>query len=244
MNANRIAWLSPSDPPEAFPDVEQALSEPDGLLAAGGDLDPERVLAAYRRGIFPWYDEGQPILWWSPDPRCMLRPDELHISRRLKQTLRKSQAQWRCNSKFSAVIQACAGERKSQQGTWITRDMIAAYERLHADGWAHSIEVWDDDELVGGLYGLSIGRVFFGESMFSARSNASKMALVGLAKHMRESGLEIIDCQVVSQHLVTLGASIIPRSDFVQILNQACSPATAHTNWPVEPIAVAELLQN
>ena len=244
MNANRIAWLSPSDPPDAFPDVEQALSEPDGLLAAGGDLDAERVLAAYRRGIFPWYDEGQPILWWSPDPRCVLRPDELHISRRLKQTLRKSQAQWRCNSKFSAVIQACAGERKSQQGTWINRDMIAAYERLHADGWAHSIEVWDDDELVGGLYGLSIGRVFFGESMFSARSNASKMALVGLAKHMRESGLEIIDCQIVSQHLVTLGASIIPRSDFVQILNLACTPATAHTNWPVEPIAVAELLQN
>jgi leucyl/phenylalanyl-tRNA--protein transferase len=244
MNANRIFWLNPSDPPDAFPDVEQALTEPDGLLAAGGDLDTDRVLAAYVNGIFPWYDEGQPILWWSPNPRCVLRPDELHISRRLKQQLRTSPAELRYNTAFSDVIRACAGARKAQQGTWITRAMMEAYEHLHEKGWAHSIEIWDADKLVGGLYGLCIGRVFFGESMFSARSNASKMALVGLTKHMREFDLDIIDCQVRSPHLVTLGACVVPRSEFVQILEQACRPPATHTNWPTQSIPITELLQN
>jgi len=242
MNANRIAWLSPSDPSDAFPDVENALTEPDGLLAAGGDLSEERLLAAYCKGIFPWYDDGQPILWWSPDPRCVLRPLDLHISRRLQQEVRKSTAELRFNHVFADVIRACAGERKSQQGTWITQDMIAAYERLHSDGWAHSIEVWQDDELAGGVYGLCIGKVFFGESMFSTKANASKIALLGLTKHMQEFDLELIDCQVVSQHLVTLGASVIPRNEFAQILNQACDPPTRHDSWPRGPVLLSEML--
>jgi leucyl/phenylalanyl-tRNA---protein transferase len=242
MTANRIVWLSPSDPPDAFPDVADALTEPDGLLAAGGDLNASRLLAAYRIGIFPWYDDGQPILWWSPDPRCVLRVDDLHVSRRLRQQLRKSTAELRFNHAFTDVIRACAGERKSQQGTWITRDMITAYEQLHADGWAHSIEVWDGDALTGGIYGLSIGRVFFGESMFSAKANASKIALVGLTGQMKATGLEIIDCQVVSQHLMTLGATVIPRAEFTQILDTACDPPSQTENWPEKSTPAAELL--
>lgn len=243
MKPNRIAWLSPSDPPDAFPDVEDALTEPDGLLAAGGDLSPERLLAAYGKGIFPWYDDGQPILWWSPDPRCVMRPPDLHISRRLRQEMRKSTAQLRFNHAFTDVIRACAGERKSQQGTWITQDMIAAYERLHGDGWAHSIEIWQDDELTGGVYGLCIGKVFFGESMFSAKPNASKIALLGLTKHMQEYDLDLIDCQVVSQHLITLGASVIPRSEFTQIIDQACDPPNPHGSWPRDPVPLSEMLR-
>ena len=241
MSPNRISWLSPSDPAGVFPDVENALAEPDGLLAAGGDLTASRLLAAYKKGIFPWYDDGQPILWWSPDPRCILRVDDLHLSRRLRQQLPKSTAELRFNYSFAEVIRACAGERKSQQGTWITEDMITAYEQLHADGWAHSIEVWDGDTLAGGIYGLSIGRVFFGESMFSAKANASKIALLGLTGQMKANGLEIIDCQVVSQHLMTLGAIVIPRAEFTQILETACDPPGQTANWPVKSIPVAEL---
>jgi len=241
MTPNRIVWLSSSDSPDAFPDVENALTEPDGLLAAGGDLSTIRLLAAYRSGIFPWYDDGQPILWWSPDPRCVLRVDDLHVSRRLKQQVRNSTAELRFNHAFADVIRACAGQRKSQQGTWITEDMITAYERLHADGWAHSIEVWDGDVLSGGIYGLSIGRVFFGESMFSARANASKIALLGLTQQMRANGLEIIDCQVVSQHLMTLGATVIARAEFTRILDRACDPPRRNVKWPENAIAIAEL---
>ena len=241
MSPNRIAWLSPSGPANTFPDVESALTEPDGLLAAGGDLNSSRLLVAYRKGIFPWYDDGQPILWWSPDPRCILRVNELHISRRLKQQLPKSTAELRFNHAFADVIHACAGERKSQQGTWITEDMITAYEQLHADGWAHSVEIWDGDTLAGGIYGLSIGRVFFGESMFSVKANASKVALLGLTEQMKAKGLEIIDCQVVSQHLMTLGATVIPRAEFTQILETACNPPNRTANWPEKSMPVAEL---
>ena len=244
MSPNRIAWLSPADAADAFPDVENALTEPDGLLAAGGDLSLDRLLFAYRKGIFPWYDTGQPILWWSPDPRCVLRPRDLHISRRLQQQMRNSTAQLRFNFAFADVIRACAGRRKSQQGTWITDDMIDAFENLHAHGWAHSIEVWEANELIGGVYGLYIGKVFFGESMFSAKANASKMALLGLSKHMQDSEAELIDCQVVSQHLMTLGASVIPRPDFTQILDWACDPPTRHTSWPQGPLTMPEILRN
>ena len=244
MSSNRIAWLSPSDKPDAFPDVENALTEPNGLLAAGGDLSPERMLFAYRNGIFPWYDDGQPILWWSPDPRCVLRPRDLHISRRLQQQVRNSTAQLRFNFAFADVIRACAGQRQSQQGTWITDEMIDAFENLYAHGWAHSIEVWDDDELIGGVYGLYIGTVFFGESMFSAKANASKMALWGLSKHIQDSELGLIDCQVVSQHLMTLGAAVVPRREFTEILDRACDPPTRYAGWPQGPLAMTDMLRD
>jgi len=244
MSPNRIVWLSPSDAPEAFPNVADALTDPDGLLAAGGDLDPERILFAYRKGIFPWYDDGQPILWWSPDPRCILRPADLHLSRRLRRQIRSSSAELRFNQAFSDVIRACAGERKSQQGTWITGDMMAAFEQLHGEGWAHSVEIWENAQLVGGIYGLCIGRVFFGESMYSAIPNASKMALLGLTWHMQAEGLELLDCQVVSQHLMTLGASTIPRAEFTKILDRACIRPSRHERWPCGSLPVADLLQS
>ena len=244
MSPHRIVWLSPSDAPEAFPNVADALTDPDGLLAAGGDLDTERILFAYRKGIFPWYDDGQPILWWSPDPRCILRPADLHLSRRLRQQIRNSGAELRFNQAFTDVIRACAGERRSQQGTWITGDMMSAFERLHGDGWAHSIEIWEDEHLVGGIYGLCIGRVFFGESMFSARPNTSKMALLGLTLHMQAEGLELLDCQVVSQHLLTLGATTIDRAEFTRILDRACNPASRHERWPHDSLRVADLLHS
>lgn len=241
MSPGRITWLSASDPPSAFPDVENSLTEPDGLLAAGGDLSVERLLAAYARGIFPWYEEGQPILWWSPDPRCVLWPANLHISRRLRQQMRNSTAELRFNCSFSNVVRECAGERRSQQGTWITDEMIAAYEQLHDDGWAHSIEIWDNDDLVGGLYGICIGKVFFGESMFSKMPNSSKMAMLGLASHMQSSGLELIDCQVVSRHLMTLGAQVITRSEFTDFLASACNSQAPQHDWPARSTPVAQL---
>jgi leucyl/phenylalanyl-tRNA--protein transferase len=241
MTQGRIEWLSPADPPEAFPDVSRALTEPDGLLAAGGDLSPERLLAAYARGIFPWFEEGQPILWWSPDPRCVLRPDRLHVARRLRRQLRNSPTELRFNTAFGSVIRACAGRRRSQQGTWITNDMIAAYEHLHREGWAHSVETWDGGELTGGLYGLCIGRVFFGESMFSGRANTSKMALLGLTRHMQAAGIELLDCQVASPHLFTLGAEYMRRRNFSAFLAAACDPPERHAAWPAKPVPVCSL---
>ena len=242
MSGNRVAWLSPTDPSQAFPDIELALREPDGLLAAGGDLSSERLLSAYGAGIFPWYDEGQPILWWSPDPRCVLRPDEIHVSRRLAQYVRVSKFELRFNGAFAEVIRLCAGERKSQQGTWITSDMAEAYLRLHDDGWAHSIEVWQNSELVGGLYGLCIGRVFFGESMFSGRDNASKFALLGLCKILSRKSFDLIDCQVASQHLESLGAKLMPRPEFTEILRSSCRSDTRFDGWPKIALPVSQLL--
>lgn len=242
MNSNHLTWLRPEDPPDAFPDVESALREPDGLIAAGGDLGSERLLAAYQAGIFPWYEHGQPILWWSPDPRCILHPDELHVSRRLAQQVRSSSLTLSFNQSFGEVVAACARPRRSQQGTWITGEMAAACERLHAAGWAHSVEVRDHNDLVGGLYGLCIGRVFFGESMFSAVPNTSKMAMIGLTEHMLANDLELIDCQVNSPHLVKMGARTIPRREFIATLRRACEPATRHVNWPKKPSMIATLL--
>jgi leucyl/phenylalanyl-tRNA--protein transferase len=241
VSRTRIVWLSEADPADAFPDVEFALAEPDGLLAAGGDLSSERLLTAYTCGIFPWYEEGQPILWWSPDPRCVLWPEKLHVSRRLRQQIRNSGAELRFNCAFRDVVEKCAGRRRSGQTTWITSDMKQAYQRLHEEGWAHSIEIWDDGELAGGLYGLCIGKVFFGESMFSARPNTSKMAMLGLAAHMQRSALRLIDCQVVSRHLVTMGAELVPRKEFSALLESACNPPEPHRDWPREPLPVARL---
>ncbi len=244
MAANRILWLNEDDPPEAFPPVAAALREPDGLLAAGGDLSTERLLAAYRRRIFPWYDEGQPLLWWAPDPRCVFLPGDLHVSRRLRRDLRRSADEIRINTAFGDVIRACAEPRSYGPGTWITTDMIEAYERLHDEGWAHSVEVWQGDRLVGGLYGLAIGAVLFGESMYSDAPNASKYCLVLLDRLLRDGRLGLVDCQVQSSHLFSLGASTITRADFTRRLDTLCEPAVPFENWPDAPINVLELLEN
>lgn len=241
MTSNRVAWLSPTDPPDSFPHIDFALREPDGLLAAGGDLSTERLLVAYRSGIFPWYEEGQPILWWSPDPRCVLRPSEFHISRRLRQYVSHSTLSLTFNRAFEEVIEACAGRRKSQQGTWITADVMSAYRQLHADGWAHSAEVWDGEKLVGGIYGLSIGRVFFGESMFSRQDNVSKFAMLGLCSILAKNDFELLDCQVLSQHLLSLGARLITRAEFSEILRGSCATDEQFANWPAKVVKISEL---
>ncbi len=232
MKSPNITWISSDDPPEAFPEIESAFDIPDGLLAAGGDLSPERLLYAYRHGIFPWYDSGQPILWWSPDPRCVLRPHEFHVSKRLRRSLSRSKLEVSFNQAFSAVIAACAEDRTGQQGTWITDDMADAYSRLHQQGWAHSIEIWQENRLAGGLYGLAIGRAFFGESMFSRQTNASKAAMLALCQQMVLNDFEILDCQVESPHLVSLGASLMPRKKFAAVLRQACKSNSQFLDWP------------
>lgn len=238
---NRIAWISSTDPPDAFPDVSRAMREPDGLLAAGGDLSSARLLTAYRLGIFPWFDAGQPILWWSPDPRCVLIPGAFHASRRLRRELRSSNAEIRFNTCFDTVIGACAEPRPGQHGTWITAEMIAAYTRLYLEGWAHSIEVWQRDSLIGGLYGIAIGRTFFAESMFSRESNASKYALYALSQLLVSQSFALIDCQVMSYHLTTLGASLIPRDRFVNVLEVACDPPAQFCGWPDNPLRASEI---
>ena len=239
MTAKTICWLDADAGMDTFPDIADALQEPDGLLAAGGDLSPERLLAAYRAGIFPWYDEGQPILWWSPDPRCVFFPREFHVSRSLRKALRRSSAKLRFNTAFADVVAACAEPRPQQHGTWITDEMTDAYVRLHELGWAHSAEAWEGDTLIGGVYGLAIGKAFFGESMFSRGSNASKFALLGLCRVLSDNDFEILDCQVESQHLTSLGARLIPRPQFAAILEQACNPPQVFENWPSGPISVA-----
>jgi leucyl/phenylalanyl-tRNA--protein transferase len=241
MKTSRVAWLSPDDPPHAFPDISTAMREPDGLLAAGGDLGSERLLYAYSHGIFPWFDDGQPILWWSPDPRCVLHIRDFQTSRRMRRAMRASSAHLTFNTAFSEVIRRCAGPRRSEQGTWITADMIRAYEALHAKGWAHSVEVREDDKLVGGIYGLAIDRLFFGESMFSDTANASKLAMLGLCEILSRNSVETIDCQVVSGHLLRLGATTIPRTKFAALLQESCRSQTRLENWPQSPLAVQDL---
>ena len=231
-----LHWIRPDDPPDAFPDPQRALREPDGLLAVGGDLAPARLLAAYRRGIFPWYESGQPILWWSPDPRAILVPDELRISTSLRKTLRIHGLGVTLDSAFAAVVRGCAAPRARQRGTWLTQEMQAAYGRLHDMGYAHSIEVWDGDTLAGGLYGVALGRVFFGESMFSRVRDASKIALVRLASEARVRGIELIDCQVHSQHLASLGSRSMSRQEFLRLLERLCEDAHP-ASWGGPPAA-------
>ncbi len=213
----RIAWLDTGDPPEAFPPVAQALREPPGLLAAGGDLSPERLAAAYARGIFPWYSEGEPILWWSPDPREVLFPAEFHRSRSLLRTLRRQQLRLTRDAAFAEVVAACAATRAAR-GTWITPEMQSAYLELHRRGSAHSVEAWMGEELAGGLYGVRTGRVFSGESMFSRRDDASKAALAWLADWCPDAGIELIDCQMPSAHLRSLGSRPISRVQYLEFL--------------------------
>jgi leucyl/phenylalanyl-tRNA--protein transferase len=217
-----IPWLRPNDPPDAFPPVTQAMTEPDGLLCAGGDLSPARILAAYRRGIFPWFSEGQPILWWSPDPRMVLVPGELKVSRSLRKSLRNRGFRISENTSFEQVIARCADSgMRAFEGTWISAQMYGAYVELHRLGHARSVEVWHGDGLVGGLYGLEIGRVFFGESMFSLERDASKVALHWLAQSASSlRNIELIDCQVSSEHLLSLGARPLPRAEFIARLER------------------------
>ncbi len=206
-----IPWLTNDI---AFPDVELSLRNPDGLLAAGGDLSAQRLLQAYKHGIFPWFNPGDPILWWSPDPRMVLIPEQIKISRSLAKILRNTEYEIRCDTCFEKVILACAAPRKNQDGTWISDDMVAAYSALHRSGYAHSVETWQDGKLVGGLYGISIGRMFYGESMFSLVSNASKISLAHLAKQLERWQFGMIDCQMNTPHLASLGAKEIQRTKY------------------------------
>ena len=214
----RPRFLAPNSPPEAFPDPTLALDDPNGLLAAGGDLAPERLLCAYRRGIFPWFSEGQPILWWSPDPRAVLRPETLHVSRSLRRTQRRAAFTVSADAAFDRVVRECAAPRPGRESTWITPGMAAAYGRLHRAGHAHSIECWRGDDLAGGLYGVAIGRVFFGESMFSRAADASKIALA----HLCTLGFGLIDCQIPNAHLARLGAVEMSRRRFLALLGELC----------------------
>jgi len=225
-----ITWLRNDSP---FPPLEAALPEPNGLLAAGGDLSPERILAAYRHGIFPWFSAGQPILWWSPDPRMVLYTDEFRVSRSLKKRIQRAEFELRVDSAFCDVIQNCAGAlRIGQTGTWITPAIIDAYTALHAQGFAHSIESWRDGELVGGLYGIALGRVFFGESMFAYETDASKVALTGLVQVLRELEMPLIDCQQETAHLASLGARPISRRTFATHLSDLIHSIESPTDWP------------
>jgi leucyl/phenylalanyl-tRNA--protein transferase len=202
-------------PELAFPPVTHALRSPNGLLAAGGDLSAARLLEAYRHGIFPWFSEGEPILWWSPDPRMVLVPREFKVSHSLRKTLRNGRYEVRVDSAFEQVMQACAAPRNGMHGTWIHEEMIAAYCELHSMGYAHSVETWMGNELVGGLYGIAIGRMFYGESMFSRRTDASKIALAHLAAQLDRWNFGMIDCQMNTPHLASLGAREIPRKEFI-----------------------------
>jgi leucyl/phenylalanyl-tRNA---protein transferase len=212
-----------------FPPGDHAMKS--GLLAVGGDLSPERLLAAYREGIFPWYAEGEPILWWSPDPRFVLPPDELRVSRSMRQFLKKGLVGITFDQDFREVIAACQKPRPGQDGTWITEEMQEAYCTLHELGYAHSVEAWQDGALVGGLYGVSLGHNFFGESMFSKQPNASKAALITLIGRLREQGFDLIDCQVETVHLGSLGARPVPRREFHARLNASLRHETLRGNW-------------
>lgn len=226
-----------------FPAVEQALTEPNGLLAFGGDLRPERILAAYHRGIFPWYQDDQPILWWSPDPRAVLFPEQIHISRSMHKLLQSDLFTVRMDTNFAGVMRGCAEITARRDGTWITSAMHTAYCKLHALGYAHSIEVWrkDDKEeheenLVGGLYGIALGAVFFGESMFSREENASKVALIRLCQQLQRWRFAVIDCQVGNSHLHSMGACMIARSAFLKLLHQHidCALISNDHTWRFE----------
>ncbi|HEX6929226.1 MAG TPA: leucyl/phenylalanyl-tRNA--protein transferase, partial [Gammaproteobacteria bacterium] len=223
--------MAPDEPVDAFPPVERALRDPDGLLAIGGDLACERLLSAYRQGIFPWFNPGQPVLWWSPDPRAVLFPAELHLSRSLRRNLKRQRFEFSIDEDFAAVIRACAttprrGKSEGAGGTWITDDMLAAYSELHANGHAHSVEVRKNGRLVGGIYGVALGRVFFGESMFSHEPDASKAAMTLLIRELIARGFGVLDCQVASAHLATLGSREIPRREFLQLLTRHATPDT------------------
>lgn len=239
MNQGAPFWLDPGEDSGAFPDPALALAEPNGLLAIGGNLAPRRLLAAYRLGIFPWYSTGQPILWWTPDPRAVLFPERLHISRSLRKTLRRGGLTVTADTAFDAVVAACAEPRPDQDGTWITGEMRQAYGELHRRGHAHSVETWQGDRLVGGLYGVAIGRVFFGESMFTRQTDASKVAFVRLVRQLEAWDFGLIDCQMYSNHLARFGAEEIPRARFMALLDDYCE-RPGPTHWALDPVVTVE----
>ncbi|WP_416425220.1 leucyl/phenylalanyl-tRNA--protein transferase [Pseudomonas sp. App30] len=222
-----LTWLKKNE--LTFPPLDKALRDPNGLLAAGGDLSAERLVQAYRHGCFPWYQDGQPILWWSPDPRTVLFPAELHVSRSLAKVIRQQRYRVTFDTDFAAVIRACAGLRAYADGTWITGSMQAAYIHLHEHGLAHSVEVWQGEQLVGGLYGLAMGKLFFGESMFSHADNASKVGFAALVGHLQAAGFALIDCQMPTEHLLSLGARSISREDFAWHLRTYLDQANTAT---------------
>ncbi len=225
-------WLDPVLSEMPFPSAQLALRDPNGLLAIGGDLEPERLLNAYRNGIFPWFSEGQPILWWSPEPRSVLFPEQLRVSRSLRKSMRQERFRFSFDRAFDQVIESCAAApRPGQNGTWIVDDMVSAYMRLHRLGHAHSVEAWESGELVGGLYGIAIGKVFFGESMFARATDASKTAFVSLVNNLRHWDFALIDCQVETAHLNSLGAQNIARAEFLKLLQHWCQQPPAAAAW-------------
>ena len=235
-------WIDPYDESGGFPDINLAMKEPNGLLAVGGNLTPKRLIDAYKKGIFPWYTEGQPILWCSPDPRSVLFPDKLNISRSTIKKIRQEKYQITVDRAFKQVISQCAEPRADGNGTWLTPQMIDAYYNLHELGYAHSAECWQGDELVGGLYGVSIGRVFFGESMYSRNSDASKIAFIHLATQLKEWGYSMIDCQVHSKYLQSLGASVIPRQEYINLINHWTKLPALNKQWILDRKLIHSLI--
>ncbi|HZJ94541.1 MAG TPA: leucyl/phenylalanyl-tRNA--protein transferase [Thiopseudomonas sp.] len=233
-----LPWLDRNS--VTFPALNTALRDPNGLLAAGGDLSSARLIAAYRHGCFPWYADGQPLLWWSPDPRTVLLPDNLHVSRSLRKVLRQDQFTVTFDRNFAEVIHNCAAPRHDDDGTWITTAMQAAYLELHQQGHAHCVEVWQNDTLVGGLYGIAIGQLFFGESMFSQVSNASKVGFVTLVSALKQAGFVLIDCQMPTEHLMSLGAHNIPRQSFANYLEHYLNTPN-QMQWSGPPIVTSTI---
>lgn len=236
-----IPWLDPEQ--LWFPDPSRALEDPPGLLAAGGDLSPERLLKAYSMGIFPWYEDQQPILWWSPDPRAVLFPGEFRLRRSLRKILRNKPFTVSFDKNFAGVIHACAQPRSYSEETWITREMASAYQALHEAGHAHSVEVWQGESLVGGLYGIALGKVFFGESMFSTQQDASKIALCALACRLEQSGFQLLDCQMRSAHLEFMGSRAIPRKDFLRLLERHVDASPRGGKWQEPDTDLADLAE-
>jgi leucyl/phenylalanyl-tRNA--protein transferase len=226
-----VYWIAANVLADRLPDPDAALREPDGLLAAGGDLEPATLLDAYRRGIFPWFSPGEPILWWSPDPRCVLYPERVHVARSLRKRLRRGEFRVSLDTAFSAVLRACAAPRRGTRGTWLGPQMRAAYAQLHRLGYAHSLECWRGAELAGGIYGVGIGQVFFGESMFSRVADASKAALVELCVRLQAWDYRLIDCQVANPHLLSMGAETVPRAEFIAELARWTSRSAGAHAW-------------
>ncbi len=236
MNQRRPYWISPNASPYDFPPLETALEHPDGLLAVGGDLTPSRIMIAYRRGIFPWYNNDQPILWWSPSQRLVLFPEQLKLSQSLRKTIRKQKFTLTMDQHFRQVITQCAAPRRTQKTTWITAEILEAYYQLHQHGFAHSVETWHNGELVGGLYGIALGKVFFGESMFALMTDASKVAFAHFVSQIQRWDYQLIDCQVQTEHLKTFGAIEIPRPTYRDLLDHLCDTCGHPGPWQFEPL--------